>query len=174
MRQLGFEQVVGQDHFLDQEIAIEWIFDKVLDPAVCCYECEHRVFAECQPLVKHPYDFRLPSSTGRILYPLQHLDLEEFVDGLERNRDQALLIDVREPSEYSAGRPPGAVLVPLRTILEAAEDLPRDRPIYLISRSGRRSTRAMRLLLGLGFEEVFNLKGGMLNWKARGRPIEVD
>ncbi len=173
MRASGFEQILGQDHFLDHKIAVEWIFDHVLDPAVCCYECEHRVFAECQPLEKHPYDVRLPSSTGRILYPLQHLDLDDFVDALERDRDRALLIDVREPAEYAAGRPTGATLIPLRTILEEAARLPRDRPIYLVSRSGRRSTRAMRLLLGLGFERVYNLKGGMLNWRARGRPIEV-
>lgn len=173
MRASGFEQVLGQDHFLDHKTAIEWIFDHVLDPAVCCYECEHRVFAECQPIEKHLYDVRLPSSTGRILYPLQHLDLEAFEDALARDRDEAMLIDVREPSEYASGRPPGARSIPLRTILEVAETLPRDRPIYLVSRSGRRSTRAMRLLLGLGFERVFNLKGGMLNWRARGRPIEV-
>jgi SulP family sulfate permease len=173
MRVSGFEQVLGHDHFLDHKTAVEWIFDHVLDPAVCCYECEHRVFAECQPIEKHPYDVRLPSSTGRILYPLQHLDLEAFEDAIERDRDEAMLIDVREPGEYAAGRPPGATLIPLRTIVEAAEKLPRDRPIYLVSRSGRRSTRAMRLLLGMGFERVFNLKGGMLNWRARGRPIEV-
>jgi SulP family sulfate permease len=173
MRRSGFEQVLGKDHFLDPETAVEWIFDNVLDPAVCCYECEHRVFAECHALEKHPYDVRLPSSTGTILYPLKHLGLEEFVDAIERDGARALVIDVREPGEFAAGRPPGAVLMPLRTILESADGLPRDRPIYLVSRSGRRSTRAMRLLLGLGFEEVFNLKGGMLNWRARNQPMEV-
>jgi SulP family sulfate permease len=172
MRRSGFEQVLGRGHFLESETAVEWIFDNILDPAVCCYECEHRVFAECHALEKHPYDIRLPSSTGTILYPLKHLDLDDFVDALERDRQRALLIDVREPSEFEAGRPPGAVLMPLRTILESTEELPRDRPIYLVSRSGRRSTRAMRLLLGLGFEEVFNLKGGMLNWRARNQPME--
>jgi SulP family sulfate permease len=173
MRRSGFEQVLGKDHFLNPETAVEWIFDSILDPAVCCYECEHRVFAECHALEKHPYDVRLPSSTGTILYPLKHLNLEEFVDAIERDRERALVIDVREPPEFEAGRPPGAVLMPLRTIIESTDDLPRDRPIYLVSRSGRRSTRAMRLLLGLGFEEVFNLKGGMLNWRARNQPMEV-
>jgi rhodanese-related sulfurtransferase len=65
-------------------------------------------------------------------------------------------------------------LLPLRDVIGALEELPRDRPIFLVSRSGRRSTRAMRLFLDVGYKEVFNLKGGILSWKARGRPLEVE
>jgi rhodanese-related sulfurtransferase len=64
--------------------------------------------------------------------------------------------------------------MPLRHVIEDAEKLPRDRPIMLVCRSGRRSTRAMHWLIGLGFEDVVNLKGGLLSWKAMGRPVEVD
>jgi rhodanese-related sulfurtransferase len=65
-------------------------------------------------------------------------------------------------------------LLPLRNLVGEIEDLPRDRPVFLVSRSGRRSTRAMRLLIDMGFEEVFNLKGGVLSWMARGRPLAVE
>jgi rhodanese-related sulfurtransferase len=65
-------------------------------------------------------------------------------------------------------------LIPLREIIEDADLLPRDRPILLVCRSGRRSTRAMHWLIDLGFQQVVNLKGGILSWKAMGRPVEVD
>jgi SulP family sulfate permease len=174
MRASGFEDFIGRDHFLEQEGAIEWLFENRIDPAVCIYECEHRVFAECQPLEKHPYDIRLPAFPARFRYPERQLTVPEFEDALRINRRSALLLDVREPAEYRSGHLPGAELMPLRTIIEDAERLPRDRPILLICRSGRRSTRAMHWLIGLGFDEVVNLKGGILSWKAMGKPVEVE
>jgi SulP family sulfate permease len=174
MRLTGFEHMLGSDRFLEPDHAIEFLFNEIIDSAVCCYECEHRVFAECQPLVKHPYDVRLPTSTGRVLFPLKHLKVVEFEDAVAEAGNRALLIDVREPDEYARGHLPDSRLLPLRDLIGAVEDLPRDRPVYLVSRSGRRSTRAMRLLVDIGFEEVFNLKGGVLSWMARGRPLEVE
>jgi sulfate permease, SulP family len=174
MRASGFEDFIGRDHFLEQEGAIEWLFENRIDPAVCIYECEHRVFAECQPLEKHPYDIRLPAFPARFRYPERQLTVPEFEDALRINRRNALLLDVREPAEYRSGHLPGAELMPLRTIIEDAERLPRDRPILLVCRSGRRSTRAMHWLIGLGFDEVVNLKGGILSWKAMGKPVEVE
>ena len=174
MRASGFEDFIGRDHFLEQEGAIEWLFENRIDPAVCIYECEHRVFAECQPLEKHPYDIRLPAFPARFRYPERQLTVPEFEDALRINRRNALLLDVREPAEYRSGHLPGAEMMPLRTIIEDAERLPRDRPILLVCRSGRRSTRAMHWLIGLGFDEVVNLKGGILSWKAMGKPVEVE
>jgi SulP family sulfate permease len=174
MRQTGFEHILGSDRFLDPDQAIEFLFNEVIDSAVCCYECEHRVFAECQPLPKHPYDHRLPTSTGRVLHPMKHLKVVEFEDAVAAAGERALLIDVREPEEYERGHLPKSRLMPLRDLVDGIGDLPPDRSIFLISRSGRRSTRAMRLLVDTGFEEVFNLKGGVLSWMARGRPLEVE
>jgi SulP family sulfate permease len=174
MRRTGFEHILGSDRFLEPDEAVEHLFNEVIDSAICCYECEHRVFAECQPLVKHPYDGRLPSSSGRLRFPLKHLKVVEFEDAIAEEGDRALLIDVREPEEYALGHLPNSRLLPLRDLLGAIEDLPRDRPIFLVSRSGRRSTRAMRLFADLGYEDVYNLKGGILSWKARGRPLEVE
>jgi SulP family sulfate permease len=174
MRVSGFEELIGEDNFLKQEEAIEWLFENAIDPAVCIYECEHRVFAECQPLEKHLYDIRLPAFPTRFRYPERQLNVPDFEDGLRRHGDSALLVDVRELEEYERGHLAGAELYPLRHIIEDAEKLPHDRPIFLICRSGRRSTRAMHWLIGLGFEDVQNLKGGLLSWKALGRPVEVD
>jgi SulP family sulfate permease len=174
MRRTGFEHIIGSDRFLDPDGAINFLFNDVIDSAICCYECEHRVFAECQPLPKYSYDLRLPTSTGRLRYPLKHLSVVEFEDGVAEAGERVFLIDVREPEEYARGHLPNSRLLPLRNLVGEIEDLPRDRPVFLVSRSGRRSTRAMRLLIDMGFEEVFNLKGGVLSWMARGRPLAVE
>ena len=174
MRRTGFEHILGSDRFLEPDHAIGYLFNEVIDSAICCYECEHKVFAECQPLPKYSYDVKLPTSTGRVLFPLKHLKVVEFEDSVAEAGDRALLIDVREPAEYARGHLPNSRLWPLRQIVSEVDQLPRDRPIFLVSRSGRRSTRVMRLLVEMGFDEVFNLKGGVLSWMARGRPLEVE
>jgi SulP family sulfate permease len=174
MRRTGFEHLVGSDRFLEPDEAIGYLFNEVIDSAVCCYECEHRVFVECQAIPKYDYDLQLPTSTGVVRFPLKHLAVAEFEDAVAEAGERALLIDVREPEEFARGHLPDSRLWPLRDLVGKLEELPRERPIFLISRSGRRSTRAMRLLVDMGFEEVFNLKGGVLSWMARGRPLEVE
>jgi SulP family sulfate permease len=172
MRQSGFETLLGTDRFVAQEEAIDHLFEHRLDPAVCIYECEHRVFAECQALVKHPYDAMLPAYAARPDRRLAHLGLGE-VDALLTAEPDTLLLDVREREEYGRGHIAGSHLVPLRTLLAEAPALPRDRALVLVCRSGRRSTRGMQMLLDLGFERVYNLRGGVLSWRAAGRPLVV-
>lgn len=174
MRRSGFEEYLGLDHFLAQDHAIDWLFEAIVDPAICCYECEQRVFAECQALEKHPYDARLPSFSIRSDASLQHLPVRDFEDAITRAGRDAMVIDVREPEEYRSGHLRDSQLLPLRKIIDEAPNLPRERPIFLVCRSGRRSTRAMHWLLDMGFRDVYNIRGGILSWKARGRPLEVD
>ena len=81
--------------------------------------------------------------------------------------DDFLLIDVREPSEFEAGAIPGAVLVPLGTVLDgsALDGLPRDKEIVVQCQVGGRSLTAARVLQGLGFD-ASNLDGGIVAWYA--------
>jgi rhodanese-related sulfurtransferase len=83
------------------------------------------------------------------------------------------LVDVREPSEFSAelGHVAGARLVPLATVPAASKAWNRERPILVICRSGGRSGRAAEALVAAGFARVYNLTGGMLSWNARGLPV---
>ncbi len=75
-------------------------------------------------------------------------------------RSGALLVDVREPSELAqTGRLAGAVNRPMSDFANEAEALPRDRPIILYCRSGRRSAIAGDILGSLGFTEIYNLGG---------------
>jgi rhodanese-related sulfurtransferase/rubrerythrin len=76
-----------------------------------------------------------------------------------------LLLDVRQPEEYEAGHIPGAMLIPLGELEARREELERGKKIITYCRSGHRSMAAAIALCGLGFKDVHNLKGGILNWR---------
>jgi rhodanese-related sulfurtransferase len=90
------------------------------------------------------------------------------------NEDKIILIDVREPSEYSGERIEGAKLVPLSGF--SADKIPQntDKPVVLYCQSDNRSGEAARKLLYAGFEEVTHLEGGLNHWKQQGLPTQVN
>ena len=75
----------------------------------------------------------------------------------------AALLDVREPDEWAVGHAPQAVQIPLGDLAQRSGELPTDRPVVCICRSGARSLQAAELLAGCGFD-VRNLNGGMRAW----------
>lgn len=77
---------------------------------------------------------------------------------------QGLLIDVREPEEHAVAHIESARLIPLATLPEQLESLPRDREILIHCKAGGRSARAVQLLLDHGFTDVKNVAGGMDAW----------
>jgi SulP family sulfate permease len=171
MRETGFIDFLGEDHILPQEAAIEFLFDKILDPIVCTYECEHRVFAECQALHKHSYRAQVPTAERVRIDPERHVQVSEFQKLSQR--EDALLLDIRELDEFERGHLPGARLLPLRRILDEGPDLPRDRTLLLSCRSGRRTQRALHMLQEMGFDQLYGLRGGILAWRAEGLPLAV-
>lgn len=92
-------------------------------------------------------------------------------------RPPPLVIDVREDSEFHGplGHVPGAILIPLRTLAGRVSELGsgKDSQIVVVCRSGVRSTTAAAILTSLGFEDVFNLKGGMLAWNDAKLPADT-
>jgi rhodanese-related sulfurtransferase len=84
---------------------------------------------------------------------------------------QPLLVDVREPNEFAEVRAEGAVLLPLSTFLARYRELPRDRPLQLICRTGARSGQATAFLLANGWSDVVNVTGGTLAWERAGLPV---
>jgi len=75
----------------------------------------------------------------------------------------ALLIDVREPSEWQAGHVAQALLLPMGQVARHRSDLPQDRQIVVVCRSGGRSAAVAEALRTWGFDAV-NLSGGMTAW----------
>ena len=96
---------------------------------------------------------------------------EVTVDELAALLPGVALVDVRNPDEFEEARVPGGVLVPLGELPERVDDIPDDRTVYLICRSGARSMRAAEFLAAQG-RDVANVEGGTLAWVASGRPVD--
>lgn len=80
-----------------------------------------------------------------------------------------LLIDVREPNEYTSGHIPGAVLCPLTDVQDL--QLPPNIPIVLYCQSGRRSHLAWETLRANGNSNLKELQGGIQAWQQAGYPL---
>lgn len=88
-------------------------------------------------------------------------------------REQHVLLDVREADEWEAGHAPGARWIPLGELERARTEVPINRRIVCVCRSGARSARAAQALIGMGFDAV-NMTGGMKAWAAQGLPVVRD
>ena len=140
-------------------------------------------------------NFPMPDKIQEVLQPNQTAiddDKAKFPDLSELNKVRQLVaqevqtllasssppfvLDVREASEFTGelGHIPGSVLIPLKELFERAKELDaqRGRQIVVVCRSGVRSTTAAAMLYGMGYERVYNLKDGMVEWNDRKLPVE--
>lgn len=88
-------------------------------------------------------------------------------------KQDAVVIDVREPDEYLGGAIPGSKHIPLRQVAGRVDELKAyaGRPIVVNCKSGRRSAHACQVLSRAGIEDVHNLKGGIHAWAAGGQKV---
>lgn len=86
---------------------------------------------------------------------------------IEKDPD-LIVLDVRQPAEWSAGHIPNATHITGAELSDRAAELPRDRPVATICGSGYRSSVAASLLQRRGFGRVYNVLGGMNAWNAEG------
>jgi sulfur-carrier protein adenylyltransferase/sulfurtransferase len=84
----------------------------------------------------------------------------------------AVLIDVRERSEYDQVRIPGSILIPLAELPARMSEIPADQDVYVHCRMGGRSARAVDLLRTFGRPNSYNVSGGIEAWEEDGLPVE--
>jgi rhodanese-related sulfurtransferase len=84
--------------------------------------------------------------------------------------DDALVVDVREADEYTAGHVPGARPMPLRSVPNRCDELPTNRPVFVICASGNRSKTAADWMNSRGID-AYSVAGGTGAWARTGRPI---
>jgi sulfur-carrier protein adenylyltransferase/sulfurtransferase len=95
----------------------------------------------------------------------------ELKQRLDRG-DDLRVIDVREPQEYQINRIPGSVLIPLGDIPKRYTELDPDQLLVMQCKSGVRSAKAADFLRSVGFTNVLNLKGGILDWVDKVDPTQ--
>jgi len=76
-----------------------------------------------------------------------------------------VLLDVRTAKEHEVGHIPGAVHIPLSDIGEKIKKLKKDKEIVVFCQNGNRSIWAIKRLMGMGYKNLYNLKGGYSAWK---------
>ena len=89
------------------------------------------------------------------------------------NREDAIVIDVREQGEYAQGHIPNARHIPAGEIERRSKELEKwkDHPVILCCASGARSSTAAGQLRKAGFSKIYNLRGGMMEWQKAGQPV---
>jgi len=116
------------------------------------------------PTITEPIDYdafcqaRGPVVQPRIPTVSVH-DLKHKIDN-----GGVMVLDVREPFEYDIARIEGSTLMPLDEVPDRFGELPRNREIVLMCKSGARSAKATEFLIQQGFTSVFNLEGGITAW----------
>jgi rhodanese-related sulfurtransferase len=108
--------------------------------------------------VKHtdePFD-RVDAATGRKLF----------------DDKSVKWIDVREPAEWQQARIPGAVLVPLNSLLVSPRQYLQGERVLFYCAQGIRSAVACEVAAAIGLGQIYNLEGGIEEWMAQGHPVE--
>lgn len=81
------------------------------------------------------------------------------------------LIDVRTEAEVSAGIIAGAIHIPLHLLPLKAHEIPQHKPVVIYCRTGARSAQACAFMAAKGFDNTYNLAGGIVAWARAGRPV---
>jgi rhodanese-related sulfurtransferase len=84
----------------------------------------------------------------------------------------AMLLDVREVDEYTQSHIAGSLLVPLSDLSTRLQELPQNRMIIVVCRTGVRAAQGRDFLLASGFSNVTSMSGGIQAWVAAGYPME--
>ncbi len=108
-----------------------------------------------QPVLKEPFE-RVDSTKGKELY----------------DSKETTWIDVREPGEWNEGRIPRSTLVPLNTLLMSPRKYLNGDNVVFYCAQGIRSAVACEVAAAVGLTKVYNLEGGIIDWAAKGLPVE--
>ena len=93
-------------------------------------------------------------------------------DAYQMAQNGAFVLDVRTVEEWNEFHAPNSTLIPLDQLPARLNEVPRDRQIVVVCRSGNRSQQGRDILLNAGFEQVTSMTGGLTEWRASGFPVE--
>lgn len=101
---------------------------------------------------------------------IKQVTVQETSEAVKKENVQ--FIDVRTPEEFAGGRAAKVVNYPLDKIETELAKLDKNKPVYVICQTGRRSQKAAEALQKSGFKEIYNVKGGTSEWISAGLPTE--
>jgi rhodanese-related sulfurtransferase len=98
---------------------------------------------------------------------IKEIEVTELAQ-LKENDETIRVIDIRQPAELNAGIIPGAEALPMHIIPLRINEFERDEKLIMVCRSGARSAQACMFMQQQGYDNVFNLRGGMMAWAGSG------
>ena len=102
--------------------------------------------------------------------PFKRIDIETAKQMIASGDVQ--IVDVRQPEEYAQGHVPGAVLIPLATVMSRIDQISADKDVIMVCGVGERSAVAAEMAAALGRTRLHNLEGGTTAWIKQGNPVE--
>lgn len=100
-------------------------------------------------------------------------DVRQLAAALQSGKGgDVVVLDVREPFEYASGHVPGAVHLPMHLVPLRFDDIPKDRPVYVICATGNRSWQVAHYLVQHGLTAI-NVNGGTGAWQSAGFAMET-
>lgn len=142
------------------------LFGLLLITAIAASGCGSTASPAAQPVAAAPAANQ--SDTAALNLPLTIN--ADTVNSLRSNPD-VFLVDVREEYEFAAGHIPEATLIPLGQLASRLDEIPKDKTVVAVCRSGNRSGQATQLLRQAGFD-AHNMNGGMISWEQAGFDIQ--
>lgn len=104
---------------------------------------------------------------------IKEVDVAELLAWRAAQDDRLSLIDVRMPAEVMRGAISGARNVPLHMIPMVEHELTREVPLVLYCQTGARSAQACAFLSARGWDNVYNLRGGIMAWLRSGQDVAL-
>ena len=90
---------------------------------------------------------------------------------MKENGEAVRIIDIRQAVEVSGGTIPNAEAIPMHVIPLRINELKQDETLIMVCRSGARSAQGVGFMAQQGFENVYNLRGGIIAWAQNGMPL---
>lgn len=101
---------------------------------------------------------------------IKEIEVSELAT-LKENGETIRVIDIRQPAELNGGIIPGAEALPMHIIPLRINEFKRDEKLIMVCRSGARSAQACMFMQQQGYDNVYNLRGGMIAWAGNGLEI---
>ncbi len=95
---------------------------------------------------------------------IRHLSVQKLSEWQNQGTESPLVLDVREPWEVSICAVPGSRHIPMRQVPAQLHDLPQEHAIIVLCHHGHRSLHVADFLVRHGYDNVYNLHGGIDAW----------
>jgi len=107
------------------------------------------------------------------MYGIKQIDVPQLLNWMETDTESFLLVDVRSSNEMAYGMLPNAVAMPMHLVPMRMDELKKASKVVFYCQTGARSGQVCAFLQQHGFEQVFNLAGGIVDWQRRGYANEA-